>query len=628
MAVAVALACALPSLAVAQVQVVNTTADHPPNGCAPGPVQDCTLREAIGESAAPEVEVPAVGDYELTEGELLVNRSVIIRGTGGPLATIRRADLGFGRVLRIVNSSAVRLQNVRVANGRMLNNAGGGILIEAASNLELFASEVVDNTALNGGGIWAQGALQVERSLVARNVAVAGDGPGLGGGIGLGAGSATANLLNTTISDNEAINFGGGIYTRRSMTLLNVSIVDNTAPPRDPLLHGGGLYQEFSGEPGPPLTTARNVLLARNSGGGCGGTADPFAIDSNNGLIDELQPTCNTDPVDNFAVADARVGPLQNNGGPTLTHGLLDGSPATDSGAGCLGDDQRGSTRPVGFACDIGAVEMGVAGVNRLTDDSDGGGCTGVHCTLREAVQAAVDGTVINLDPGTFVLDDNEPLRLDEDVEIVGAGARLTTIDANRTSRIGFVTDADVEISGVTVTGGDADAGDNGAQGFGGAFYVSNSGELTLRQTALVDNIARVVGGAVANEGTLAFDSSLAVGNVVRGNNPALGGAIWSSGETTLFNSTISGNTADPDGGNATRGGGVYLIGTSFIGQSTITGNTAAEGAGLHDVSGNSTIVGSIIAGNDGPECGDDQSMAEAEEHHNIASDTSCQFDA
>jgi hypothetical protein len=61
-------------------------------------------------------------------------------------------------------------------------------------------------------------------------------------------------------------------------------------------------------------------------------------------------------------VADPLLGPLQNNGGPTLTHALLAGSPAIDAVplADCSGvtDDQRGVLRPQGPACDIGAFEL------------------------------------------------------------------------------------------------------------------------------------------------------------------------------------------------------------------------------------------------------------------------------
>ena len=56
---------------------------------------------------------------------------------------------------------------------------------------------------------------------------------------------------------------------------------------------------------------------------------------------------------------DPRLGPLQDNGGPAKTHAILSGSPAIDAAANatCPSTDQRGTSRPKGAACDIGAYE-------------------------------------------------------------------------------------------------------------------------------------------------------------------------------------------------------------------------------------------------------------------------------
>jgi uncharacterized repeat protein (TIGR01451 family) len=77
--------------------------------------------------------------------------------------------------------------------------------------------------------------------------------------------------------------------------------------------------------------------------------------------------TCNLDAEGDLdAVADPGIGPLEDNGGPTLTYALLEGSPAIDSGDNdpCPNNDQRGSIRPADgnedgtFICDIGAFEL------------------------------------------------------------------------------------------------------------------------------------------------------------------------------------------------------------------------------------------------------------------------------
>jgi hypothetical protein len=62
---------------------------------------------------------------------------------------------------------------------------------------------------------------------------------------------------------------------------------------------------------------------------------------------------------------DPRLGPLADNGGPTLTHALLADSPAIDAGSNPsdLATDQRGGSyvRSAGAAPDIGAFELQAA---------------------------------------------------------------------------------------------------------------------------------------------------------------------------------------------------------------------------------------------------------------------------
>jgi hypothetical protein len=57
---------------------------------------------------------------------------------------------------------------------------------------------------------------------------------------------------------------------------------------------------------------------------------------------------------------DPKLGPLQDNGGATLTHALLPGSLAIDNAddGAAPSTDQRGVARPQGAASDIGAFEF------------------------------------------------------------------------------------------------------------------------------------------------------------------------------------------------------------------------------------------------------------------------------
>ena len=139
----------------------------------------------------------------------------------------------------------------------------------------------------------------------------------------------------------------------------------------------GGMYQSPTCNP-----TLRNTIVANSHvGGDCGGgpiTSEGYNLDSDG--------TCGFNAIGDLSSTDPLLGPLQGNGGPTLTHALLPGSPAIDGGspAACIGPwghplttDQRGEVRPADgdgectFICDIGAYEVPAA------DDTDSDGLGG-----------------------------------------------------------------------------------------------------------------------------------------------------------------------------------------------------------------------------------------------------------
>jgi hypothetical protein len=111
----------------------------------------------------------------------------------------------------------------------------------------------------------------------------------------------------------------------------------------------GGIYGEF--------VRLDNTIVVDNGAKNCWSGLFYGISSLGHNLADD--DSCGfTEPTD-LVVADAMLGPLQDNGGPTETHDLLPGSPAIDAGGNCPppDTDQRGVTRPQGAACDIGAVE-------------------------------------------------------------------------------------------------------------------------------------------------------------------------------------------------------------------------------------------------------------------------------
>jgi hypothetical protein len=100
--------------------------------------------------------------------------------------------------------------------------------------------------------------------------------------------------------------------------------------------------------------TLHNTIISNSPvGGNCSGimTSQGYNLDSGN--------TCGLAGSTDLSNTDPKIGPLQDNGGPTFTHALLSGSPAIDQGdnTNCPATDQRGVSRPKGSSCDIGAYE-------------------------------------------------------------------------------------------------------------------------------------------------------------------------------------------------------------------------------------------------------------------------------
>src|SRR5262249_52447668 len=127
---------------------------------------------------------------------------------------------------------------------------------------------------------------------------------------------------------------------------------------------GGGIYGEGLGPPGP--LTFKNTIIANNVGTPGANCQIVLGTFTSHGQNLESADTCSLNPGIDLVNTDPMLGPLQFNGGPTLTHALLPGSPAIDAGDNteCPATDQRGVSRPLdavtaGVAvCDIGAFEV------------------------------------------------------------------------------------------------------------------------------------------------------------------------------------------------------------------------------------------------------------------------------
>lgn len=390
---------------------VNTTVDavdvSPGNGVCATASGQCTLRAAIMETnalpGADTITMPA-GTYALTipgadensgvTGDLDITDELTLSGAGAANTVVDGGGLDRVIEVRRPQMPSVGIRDMTVRNG----NASGGGGIYSAGSLALSGVTISGNTATGvGGGIFNSGMLILSDATISGNAA------GYGGGIDNNHGgpdptmNGTVTATNVTVSGNAASAGGGGIENAWSATLINVTVTGNSAG------GGGGI------DSGPFSlgTTLKNSIVAMNtSGGNCTGT-----IASSGHNLEDAN-TCAFTSLGDLPNNDPKLGPLADNGGPTETHALLPGSPAIDAGddATCAATDQRGISRPQGFACDIGAFELEGGGPPKravlfITGIASEGNCSGsgqLNGSLRQWqwLEAALTGTgVVTANP-------------------------------------------------------------------------------------------------------------------------------------------------------------------------------------------------------------------------------------
>jgi hypothetical protein len=292
-----------------------------------------------------------------------------ITGASAPTTII---DGGYTAAVVTIRSGSVNLSQVTIRNGSGLSHGGGGIY--NAGTLTITKTTVSgnisnDNVVIGGGlggGIYNNGTLTIIQSTVSGNSVSRAriDSGAAGGGI-YNAGRLT--ITNSTLSGNQAVDYwpagapyGGGLANENqngAVMIYTSTVSQNAAIYHTPLgtvgAYGGGIYNSTT------APTLQNSIVANNSwGGNCNGHV------SSHGYNMSSDSTCNFNGPGDQKNIDPRLGPLQNNGGPTQTMALTAGSPAMDAGnpSGCtdsnghrLTIDQRGDPRPGQGACDMGA---------------------------------------------------------------------------------------------------------------------------------------------------------------------------------------------------------------------------------------------------------------------------------
>ena len=438
------------SISGVTVQGADPTSNFGINSAGNLSLSDCVVSgfgRGIGSAATSSQFVITISNCTITgnlngggisTGEATVNViNSVISGNGSNGAFGPAIDNSFG-ILNVTNTTiANNTGHIAVMNGvegvatftntNIGNNPDGGFINNG--NLTMTGGSVSEN---NRVGLLAVGPSFINRVTVSHNTNTSGAFIN-GGGILIGGNPTT--VMNCLISDNFTNGNGGGIFNAGKATLINNTITGNTA-----VGSGGGIYTVDNSS---ASFIAINLTVTNNrsnSGGGVfresGQMKFKNSIIAGNFDFNGIVPNdigASVDSTSSFnligvggsggltngvnsnqvGVADPRLGPLANNGGPTFTHSLLPNSPALDAADNCITQASH---------CGDPSIPQIISdqrGFNRIVDGPDVDTNANVDVGAFETQQA------LNLLSGTFS---------NEDTQLV------ITFDAGDTSTITSIT--------------------------------------------------------------------------------------------------------------------------------------------------------------------------------------------
>src|SRR5215471_1869571 len=218
------------STQAATITVTNT------NDSGPGSLRQTLAAANDGDT----INFGVTGTITLVTGQLLVNKNVIISGSGTNYLAVDANHAS--RVFYIASGKAVIISRLTIANGSAPFAANGGGINNDHAILTVSECTLTGNSALNGGGIFNDGS----------------------------AGTATLTVLNSTFSGNTVGAGGGGIFNNgersgsASLSVNNSTLIGNSTP-----FDGAGILNDGSG--GSATLTITNSTLSGNLATGYGG---------------------------------------------------------------------------------------------------------------------------------------------------------------------------------------------------------------------------------------------------------------------------------------------------------------------------------------------------------------------
>jgi hypothetical protein len=288
-----------------------------------------------------------------------------------------RPSFGVGDVLTVTNTSgdmgigSLRWVMSQIQGGEVIrfdpSLAGQTIVLDTTITTTNSKTYTIEGPADRGITISGWGKVRLfdvslsnsSDTIVFRNVTLANGKDAFAAGIwGRGLTTAVVRLENSTLTGHTAGN--SSAVSGLTTILINSTVSGNTNTGATPspvlysrfvqLIHSTVTNNTGVGVSG-DVVTMRNSIISNNTAKNC--VSELLVTPQESNISDD--DSCGS--AFEFTIADPVLGPLADNGGPSMTHALLAGSPAINNATNCsVTVDQRYAPRDV--SCDIGAFEF------------------------------------------------------------------------------------------------------------------------------------------------------------------------------------------------------------------------------------------------------------------------------
>lgn len=490
----------------------------------------CLPNEAGSYYLTQNVEIS--GAWEPASGTVLCLNGKNITANGSFDAIDVQASVTFTLTDCEPNSTRGNITHAKDSNNAALS--GSGVSVEAGAVFNMYGGNITGNEVTIGGSgvsVKAGAAFNMYGGSITKNIAL--NTMGKGGGVN---NYGTFTMTGGTISGNQGGTAngggGGGVLNAGTFTMSGTAVIGGTnAEDANIGYNGGGVYNYNTGQ------------FNFN-----GGTIIGNEANKNGG------------------------GVYNEQGSPTftMTGGIIKKNKAKNGG---------------GVAVNNSATFTMNGGTIGDTNSNDG------NTVTNEGGGVYVLSGIFNMNTGNIIGNTAVGSKTDED-RGWGGGVYIST---------GTFT-----MTGGTISSNSAikEQGSAGALGAGGGVYNNRSGTFTMSGGNISNNTSDSHGGGVYNSGTFTMSDAAAIsGNTVT-NKTCYGGGVFNYSSFTMNGGTIGGLNED-DANTAGFGGGLYHgDGEAQLNGGMIQGNIAAKSGGGVFYTKNITLKNVTITGNTANEDG------------------------